>query len=472
MVFITVLLPLFILSGCSSTQFNDLFTGYAPQMSKVRLAQQQGQFIQAQSLVKKRDDRDSTYALGLLELGRLQFLEKQWPLSQKTFAKAYQSVEKTNQQAKIKISKGVENVGAVFSNDNALTYEIPLYEQSMLHSYQSLNYLYQHDLEGALVEIRRANLVQIKALSNNKQKINSALNKMKKQGVNLAEINDGYPSMEKIIGEVKNGFQNAYTFYLSALLYEAAGQANDAYIDYKRALEIYPDNRYIQQDVWRLALKLNMSVDVAGFKQKFSTEVTTLQPIEKKAQGQLAIIVEKSIIHSKQAFMMNLPIYRQRDNVKFYSIAIPVYKEQPNTAQEISLVIDKKRYDAQEIVRLQSLAAKELQDHMPAIVSRQILRLIAKEEVRKKITKQAGDFGNILATIYNVASEKADTRSWNTLPASIDILKTNMSIGKHTINLSVGGRQQNIDVDIQPNRITLINLTSMNHYTGYQVINL
>ncbi len=457
-----------MLSGCTATQFGDLFTGYAQQMQGVRLAQQVGDFNKAQSLVKIRTTGDSSYALSLLEIGRLQFLEKQWPLSKKSFEQAYIQVQKTNQQAKIKLSKGVANVGAVMSNDNVITYEIPLYEQGMLHSYQALNYVFEHNLEGALVEVRRANLVQTKALAHNQKEVDQAVEKMQQQGASLAGLNNSYPSMDNIIGEVKNGFQNAYTFYLSALLYEANNQKNDAYIDYKKALEIMPDNQYLQQDVIRLAKRLGMRNDLSRFQEQFGK----YRPNAAADSGEMVILVEKGIINHKQEFAMNLPIYTRHNELRFYSVALPVYCQQATLSGHLSLTIDGKRYQSETLVQLQSLAAKQLQDQLPAIVARQIVRLIAKEEMREQLARKAGDFGNILATIYNVASEKADTRSWNTLPESIDVLRVNLKAGMHSINVNVGGKNQQIDVVIQAGRTTLINLTSMNNYIGYQAIAL
>ncbi len=89
----------------------------------------------------------------MLELARLQFLSNNFTLSQESFEKAYQQISTEQQKAKIQLSKGVENIAAIVSNDNATRYIVPSYEQSMLYSYQALNYLYQQDLPGALVEV-------------------------------------------------------------------------------------------------------------------------------------------------------------------------------------------------------------------------------------------------------------------------------------------------------------------------------
>ncbi len=57
---------------------------------------------------------------------------------------------------------------------------------------------------------------------------------------------------------MKHSFQNAATFYLSGVVWEMLGERNDAYIDYKKALEIFPDNLFLQADVMRLGKRLGM----------------------------------------------------------------------------------------------------------------------------------------------------------------------------------------------------------------------
>ncbi len=109
-----------------------------------------------------------------------------------------------------------------------------------MHSYQALNYLAQNNLSGALVEVRRANLVQEQALANNVNSIHQYQKEMMDQGVSIDNFNNQFPTMNNAIGNIKNGFQNAFTFYLSGLLYEMAGQKNDAYIDYKKSARNLP----------------------------------------------------------------------------------------------------------------------------------------------------------------------------------------------------------------------------------------
>jgi len=460
-----------MLSACSTTSFTDLFSNYNQQMHDVKQAQQRGDFQQATNLLPKRNPSNGSYNLSLLEKARLAYLANDNKQSQEDFERVYQLIQRAQQAAKIELSRGIENVTAVMSNDNATRYDIPLYEQSMLNSYQALNYLAQQDLSSALVEIRRANLVQKKALKDNASSIYNSAEKMATQG----SLTSQYPSMNEAIGQVKNGFQNAYTFYLSALLYEAAGQSNDAYIDYKKALEIYPDNNYLQQDVWRLANTLNMTQDMSQFKNSLEKTVTNIifnNKESKKNLGQVVIIVENGIVASKQEISLNLPIVTSHNDMRFYSVALPSYQNHLRVYSPLELTYQGKRYQSEEIVRLQSLAAKQLKDQLPIIVARQITRLIAKEKMRKQLERKGGDVGNIFASIYNIATEKADTRSWSTLPDSIHILQLNLASGEHQLSLDINGINQQLNVAVNANSTTLVKFTAIGSYLDYQTLNL
>jgi len=472
-----ICLSLFLVS-CSST-LGGFFSGYTEQMRKSRAAQLSGDFIHAENLVSSVNSSPSDFGLNQLERGRLQFLATNWSASQTNFERAYEEVQAQDEAAKLQISLGIKKAGAIVSNDNAIPYSIPRYEQSMLHSYQALNYVYQNNMEGALVEIRRANLVQERALKENSTALNDAQTDMNKQGLSSEALNAAYPSMNNIISDLKNGFQNAYTFYLSGLLWEAEGEPNSAYIDYKRALEIFPNNTYLQQDVQRLAVFLGMSDDVASLERRFGDYTKT----RASNTGQVVILFEQGVVNPKDEVKINLPIsgttksgrggrsYNSVGSVKFFSFALPVYRDHLTEKKSLVTSINGVTYQSEEIIQVQSLAAKNLQDQLPSLVTRQVLRLIAKEQIRQEMSKK-NDLANIITSVYNLASENADTRSWSSLPNNVQILKVELPVGEHQLQLSILGKQELVTVKINPNRITLINLKSIGSYTGHQHVNL
>lgn len=451
-------------------RFEDFFSGYAQQMKGVRTAQLSGDIEHASTLLPKLGPGHNAFDLSLLEGARLNYLKQDWQQSKMQFAHAYQNIERSKAKAKLQISRGLQNVGAVASNDSAIGYVVPAYEQSMLHSYQALNYLFLGSLESALVEVRRANLIQENALRENEEEIFDAQKKMEANGIDSNSLYDRYPSMAQQIGQVKNGFQNAFTFYLSGMLYEAAGELNDAYIDYKKAVEIFPDNTYLQKDVLRLAMVLAMENDIAIYSERFDLLEDNIKKNEK--EGSVVVLYEQGAINTKQELRLNLPLFTRDDDMRFYSFSLPVYREASEASQPLYLHHEQQVIQADDIVVLQSLASKVLRDQLPSLVTRQALRLIAKEKLRKKMSKEGGDVGNILASLYSMASERADTRSWLTLPKKIQLLKVNLPAGTHTLNLEHSNGSSLVEVVVNPNRLSLINVTTVGNFTGIKATSL
>jgi len=443
--------------------FQDLFSDYAEQLKDARNAQLKGDFKAAATMIVEPKTNQNNYTLNLLEKARLHYLANDWAQSRKDFALVSNVLDEEATKAKFRISSGASNMAALVSSDNVIAYQVPAYEQTMLHSYQALNYLFLGQLEGALVEVRRANLVQENALKQNQQDLAKEPANFDKKSLNQA-----YPSMSAMIGDVKNGFQNAYTFYLSGLLYEAALQPNDAYIDYKRALEIYPNNHYLQQDVLRLAKNLQMTDDLALFTAKYGTP----QPTKIADAGELVILIENGAINPKQEVSINLPIFSGVNQPRLFSFALPVYQGTLTRYPPLKINVAGQTYTSEQIVRLQSLASKQLQEQMPGLITRQALRLVAKENLRKTMSKEGGDIGNILAVIYNAASEQADTRSWLTLPDEVQILRLSLPQGNQLVELNLGGKTEVIEVNIQSERISLLNITTIGNFQGHKLTQL
>jgi len=463
------ILMVFTLSGCATMQFRDLFSGYAQQMEPVKLQAINGQFEQALQQVPERDISDTNYVLVLLEKGRLKHLAGDYEASKHFFSQASGYIDEQKLKAKLQVSKGMQNIGAIISNDNAITYVVPDYEQSMMHSYQALNYLYLGDHEGALVEIRKANLVQRTALESNFDTINDAIESLQDDvELDWQSISTTYPDMEDVIGRAKNGFQNAYTFYISAVLYEASEEFNDAYIDYKKALEIYPDNQYLQHDVLKLASKLGMADDLSRFEKRFGK----FNKNEQKNSGQVVVMYDQGLVEERDEMVLRLPVYTSKDEMRFYSIALPVYQKSKQPDPQVQLSVNNQVLNFDQIIKVEALAAQTLKSQLPSLITRQVIRLIAKEKIRKKMSKEGGDVGNILANLYNLSSERADTRSWLTLPQSSKILRSDLTPGNHSLSLKIGGVNKQINVDVKANRITLVNIIATGNHIDYKTVNL
>lgn len=446
----------FSLSGCGAINFNNLFDDYATKTSPSRNAVKVNNLSGAIDLLEKNNKHHSNFLLNKLERGRLFDLHNMPEKAQVYFEDVYKIMQEKHFEPKVRIGSGFEQGVSLLTNDSAIKYIPSAYEMSMLHGYKALNFVYKKNIESALIEVRRANKVQMDALRDNQRHIDSVVDQYQQQ----------YPSMDKLLGSVKNGFQNAYTFYLSGLIYEAANKLDDAYIDYKKAYEIQSENEYLENDLLRLSKQQGFDQDYSDYVRRFKRKA---DEDGGSNQGQIIALVEQGLIPKQYEFKLHLPIRTRSGEGRFYNVSVPYYK---NIAYEpnIELIrINDQVLRLKPLVNIESLAAKSLQQKIPGKISRQILRLISKEKIRGEISHAAGSLGNLVANIYNLTSEQADTRSWLTLPNQIGVVRQVLDEGQYSLEIN---ELSPIVFPIKKNRLTLVYITSADSYFNYHVVQL
>jgi len=80
------------------------------------------------------------------------------------------------------------------------------------------------------------------------------------------------------------------------------------------------------------------------------------------------------------------------------------------------------------------------------MLTRQILRTATKYSLQRVVNKNLGSLGGIVTQLYNLVSERADLRSWLTLPANAQVARLALPVGEQTIKLSM--LESNIDVPV------------------------
>lgn len=261
-----------LLGGCAS-HWQDMFVSYSDQMVPLRNQLLLGHAAEALPEVRDSTPGDDTYVLDRLEQGRIAWLASQDAASKQAFVAADSRLAWEDNQAEYRVSQGLAQAGSLLTNDQTMAYRAPDYERTMLHHYLALNYLQRGDAEGALVEVRRANQVQEQALKRRADEVRKAKQKSEEaeaEGEMRQLMSRGAPELDRLIGRVKNGFQNAYTFYFSGVLYEAAGDLNDAWVDYQRGYQIAPDNRSLQDALLRLARQRGAADEIRDTEKRWA----------------------------------------------------------------------------------------------------------------------------------------------------------------------------------------------------------
>ncbi|MGL4205984.1 MAG: COG3014 family protein [Aeromonadaceae bacterium] len=445
------------LSGCVGMAMSDLFVTYSERMQPVRTQLQLGHWQEALAKIPDSTPTDNNYLLDRLEQGRIAFLGQKWVASQQALDLAAKQQAWLDEQAEYRLSRGLQQAGSLLTNDQAIGYQPPDYEQALLHHYQALNYLFQDKSEDALVEIRKANQVQEQALARRDKELQQAREEAQAQGLGeaLSLAERGLPEMTGPEGAFKGKVQSGYTFYLSALLYEATGNLNDAYVDYRRAFELTPDSQVLQKDLLRITARMGLVDQHAAYAKQFAMPAVDLSKGGKAQTGQIVIFQEQGLLTPISEFFLPLPIATSGGDFRTFTIALPYYPGQSANFLPLGVVLDGERQQTQPLMSLHTLAAHSLQERLPALLTRQLLRLAAKERMRREAAKGGGDLGNILVGIYNTLSEHADTRAWSSLPESVGIWRTEVAAGSHALALGAGNPVQ-LNIPVTAGKITLV----------------
>lgn len=336
---------------------------------------------------------------------------------------------------------------ALISNPMVKPYRPEDFEAVLVHFYKALNYIYLNDYEGALVECRRVNIT-------------------------LQKLNEKYK-------ENKNKYtRDAFAHCMMGLIYEAAGNTNDAFIAYRNSLEIYEKDyktlfgiavpEQLKQDLMRTAYQLGFGSELNFYETKFGL---TYKP-EDSEKGHLVFFWLNGFGPVKDEWSINFtntgyndgwitlaneehglsfPIYignKSRNdqtafkNLSFLRVAFPKYKERKPIFNKGHIAVNGESYPLEPAEDINAIAFQCLSDRMVREIGSGIARLATKKALEELARKENEHLGTILS-IVNAMTEKADTRNWQSLPYSISYCRVPLDEGMQTVLLNTSGRMQN-----------------------------
>ncbi len=448
-------LPVF-LTGCA---MSSAFRGYPSRISPLLSAVRHRSPVNLESAIGlKARGRDAV--LYNMERGRIAQIQGDIDGSMAAFREAMARIREQDEAAVLRASGAAQQVGATMLNDNALPYRGKGYERVMLHHYQAINYLLKGDLEGCGVEIRRANHEQNEALKRHNKEIAKAKQEADERRLNTSVLSNrlsrAYAGMDEVAGMVKNSFQNAATFYLSGVCYELLGQDGDAYIDYKKALEIMTGNRYVQMAALRLARQLGMTEEAAELVKRFPQAAARLRSPPPAGAGELIVFFEDEFVPPKKQIKIPIPL-PGATSATF--VAFPYYETSRTLPKRLR--VDAEAFPSgqtEPVCYMGALAVKALNEDLPQLVLRQALRATAKGVMAKAASDRAGSLAGLLSGFFNYVTESADLRSWNSLPRDVQILRMHVSSGTRRLRLThpSSGAETETEVHVPAGGKTLV----------------
>jgi hypothetical protein len=332
----------------------------------------------------------------------------------------YEQSTKTLEEAKNLIDnlRGVsvrEQALSLAVNDGARSFIGEDFEQVMVHAYLALNYL----------DLRRLDAARVEALQ---------------VDVLLREIAQGSSSPYA---------EDAFSRYLTGIVYEDEREWSDAMIAYRKAYEAYQGQverfgvavpETLKHDLIRLADRMGLTQEAERYRKSFAIG-DTLSAEELLERGEIVLTVHAGLAPVKRE---NAATVLNPGSGRMLRLALPQYHPRAQPFGYARVSIESHSASTSRVVNIDAMAMKSLESRMPAITARALARMIAKDSVAKAAAGDQRSSGQALAgllvNVAAVAAERADTRSWFTLPGEIHLARLPLPPGKYRGRIELYGR--------------------------------
>jgi uncharacterized protein len=334
-----------------------------------------------------------------------------------------------------------ENALSIVVNDATVSYAGDDYEQVLVHLYMALNYL-----ELGLPKDARVEALQVDS--------------------KLREIGEKFPDSKFT--------EDALSRYLTGLIYDELGEWSDAMIAYRQAYEAYkkyqvdygltmPD--MLKHDLLRLAQRQGLKDEVALYKKEFGIAPAKAEISAAEQEGELVFVLNNGLAPIKREKRIGtwapapsvVVEAAKREPVTpappvLVQIALPYYESRPNTVTSARVSVSGKQVVTQKMEDVDAIARASLDARMPAITARTVARAIAKGAIQQSVDRAgnrdsdagAALLSSFIVRVAAVATERADTRSWLTLPANIQLARLSLPPGSYDVAVELLGADDQV----------------------------
>ncbi|XWN38038.1 MAG: hypothetical protein ROO71_03710 [Balneola sp.] len=400
-----------IVSGCHSYLLDDA-------QFDLRDSFTAADYEYSEELLKKFREKDiyrsKDQVLYNLESGMIYHFSNKYDSSSFYLSNAENEIDQNYTKS---VSRGV---GAFLTNDNKLVYDGEPYEDVYLNAFKALNFIHLQDWEAALVETRRMTYkmaqldIKIKGLA-------SAFAKSDSTGKTDWETGD------------VNIQNSAMGHYLSTVLYSKAGDIDEARIErekleiaLKEQANLSSGRNLVKSDLSKLQNPNSYNVLLSGF--------TGRAPYK--------------IQEDARVFFDDYDEDEDEDNEFYLKFSFPVLKTYHSEINYVRAVVNDSLTTILDLIEQMDLVSAEVyKAKQPIIYSRALIRASTKAvgtklisgAVRKK-NEFLGDLLQLLGFIAQETTEKADLRSWQTMPGQAWMKTIKLPEGVNIVRIEYVGR--------------------------------
>ena len=378
-------------NGCS------LFTSYPEMHAQGMHDFASGNFSPALSHWSSEETGDDAF-LHHLERGLIAQTAGELERSNQEFFIALDWQKEWEDRPTVSMRGGVEEALSFVLNDKTLPYDGEGFERVLLHSYLGLNFYLMGKYDGAYVETRRAYEMQ-------------------------REEEERYST--------RYATQSAFARYLSGMVRETIREPGEAYLDYQKVWELSPRCEWVKEDLLRLSSQLGYAEDYKRWKSEFKRDV---RPASLASSTADCIV----FFHCGQS-PVKVPI---EIVIPFHSgvtkWVAPAYQKRSNPVQQMRFLVNGEKVGTSLMLEnIEGIAFKNLDDRLAWISAKATTRAVAKGVLTHNLFQREEWVGALLGTLFTLATEQPDLRSWLTLPRNIQLLRTPLNPGQYDFSVEL-----------------------------------
>lgn len=379
-------------AGCAS---------YPERTAEAFRAFQGGHFADAEARYMDLDTTDSPFLAGA-EAGLVSLTAGEWEGALSHLHDAGRAVSDLEQRALVSASSLGEGLSSWAINDTALPYRGEGFERVYLHACLAMAYLAQGRLDDVWVEVRLAD--------------------------QLLEAEQDLYEKEYRAGGLGH--------FISATAYEILGRWDEAYIDYQRMAEKEVGTQIAGRALVRISNELGWEQDAARWEERFGADIP-------RPDEAASIVVIGGV--GTGPFKVEGKLVVGTDD-GLLTLAVPSYVERSQPVEALRLRLGSGETVLTDLLEdVSDVARENLDDRLAWMAAKSAARGLLKRELTKNMEKNWDETGRFLGDLFALASERADLRGWQTLPASWQASRMFIPPGVHELRLeAVGGE----DIDL------------------------
>ena len=422
----------------------------------------QGNFGPARkAFLKEAEASGRNRLLYLYELGGLYNLKGEFAQSLAFLNQADRVAHEYEGKALASVTGGLAQTGASLSNDTVLPWEGACFEKVMSRTLNALNYLAAKDLEGARVEVRKAEEYQSLERERKQPQLDPAQARAAANTLGSSNVASAYNEMNAFVQNVRNSHENAFTYYLASHIYRAQGVdgLNDALVDIQQAYALAPDVPAVQLAYLDLLARGQGAEDPALLRElrvKLGLDPGWL-PSDFDRVGTVVVIYQPGF--APRLSEVNIDLYLP--SADRFSMAFPIYRDFSGKPPPLLVQAGAVRRSTQKLVDIRQLAVISLKERLPAILARGALGALAKVQAQKQAEKEYGILGKLVTGLVTRSVTAADLRSWLSLPAEVQAAQLVLAPGPQPLTLSGEGWTETTTVQVRPGATTFVTVRAV-----------